>query len=101
MVLVEAKKPTSTLEEIDEYVWDEIKNSRYGERVLEHPKKMNDHGMDAMRYVVRYVDGQQDAVGTSVWGMQVQNSYGSPTTQKSGTDILFGSNRAKTDYWNK
>jgi PBSX family phage terminase large subunit len=101
LVLVEAKKPTSTLEEIDEYVWDEIKNSRYGERVLEHPKKTNDHGMDAMRYVVRYVDGQQDAVGTNVWGMQVQNSYGTPTTKKSGTDILFGSNRAKTDFWNK
>jgi PBSX family phage terminase large subunit len=100
-VLVEAKKPTSTLEEIDEYVWDEIKNSRYGERVLEHPKKMNDHGMDAMRYMVRYVDGQQDNIGTSVWGKQVRNTYGKPPEKKTGSDILFGSNRAKTDFWKR
>ena len=41
--LVDARKPTSTLEEIPGYVWAEAK---------EVPVKLNDHGCDAMRYLV-------------------------------------------------
>jgi phage terminase large subunit len=45
--LVAAKRPTCTEEEIESYVWDGQK---------EKPLKENDHGMDAVRYVVAHVD---------------------------------------------
>lgn len=48
--LQEAGKPTSTLDEIDAYVWN-LKSTK------EQPVKIDDHGMDAMRYIVKYMDG--------------------------------------------
>ena len=47
---VEAKQPTCTEEEVELYLWrDGIKDSE--------PIKANDHGLDATRYLVAYVDG--------------------------------------------
>ena len=43
-VLREAWKPTSTLEEIPSYVWSDRKEDT--------PEKKDDHGVDALRYVV-------------------------------------------------
>lgn len=51
--LFDKRKPTSTLEEIEGYVWPK---SNDGRPVKEAPVKENDHGMDAMRYGVMYVD---------------------------------------------
>ena len=51
--LEEAKKPCCTLEEFDGYVWPKGTD---GKAVKEVPVKLNDHGMDAMRYAVAYVD---------------------------------------------
>ena len=48
--LREAKKPTCTEEEVEGYVWAEGK---------EVPLKRDDHGVDALRYAVCYVDLQQ------------------------------------------
>lgn len=48
LLLEQAGKPTSTLEEIGGYVWDQNR---------EKPIKENDHGMDAMRYAVMLVEG--------------------------------------------
>lgn len=45
--LNENKKPTSTQEEVVGYVWNEEKDA---------PVKENDHGMDAMRYMVAHLD---------------------------------------------
>lgn len=45
-------KPTGTLEELVGYVWD----TRNPLRPKDEPIGYNDHGMDAMRYAVRYVD---------------------------------------------
>jgi phage terminase large subunit len=45
--LVEAKHPCSTEEEIEGYVWNDKKDE---------PVKKDDHGCDAMRYAVMYVD---------------------------------------------
>jgi PBSX family phage terminase large subunit len=45
--LVEAKKPTSTEEEFPGYVWDQ-------KEAKESPVKENDHGMDALRYMVMH-----------------------------------------------
>lgn len=46
--LVDAKRPTSTIEEIVGYVWD----MALGKPPKEIPVKDNDHGMDAARYLV-------------------------------------------------
>jgi phage terminase large subunit len=49
-VLLDAKRPTSTLEEIPGYVWDVTE----GRPPKEVPRKEDDHGCDAMRYMVMY-----------------------------------------------
>lgn len=49
--LVEAKKPKCTAEETGSYVWDE----KHGVQ-QEAPLKENDHGEDAKRYGVMYLD---------------------------------------------
>lgn len=46
--LEESRKPTSTEEEFGGYVWDE----GTGKNPKEQPLKQDDHGMDALRYVV-------------------------------------------------
>lgn len=52
--LAERKKPTCTEEEFDSYVWDTTANRKRGEQ----PVKTDDHGMDAMRYLVATLDLQ-------------------------------------------
>lgn len=51
--LKEARKPTCTLEELPGYVWAP---SPDGRAVKEEPLKLNDHGMDAMRYLMKDQD---------------------------------------------
>lgn len=51
--LEEARKPTCTLEELPGYVWAP---SPDGRAVKEEPLKLNDHGMDAMRYLMKDQD---------------------------------------------
>jgi phage terminase large subunit len=48
-ILVDAKKPTCTLDEIGSYIWNTAKDA---------PVKEDDHGMDAMRYMVAHKDLQ-------------------------------------------
>lgn len=59
-LLDEAKKPTCTDEEFEAYVWDDAtkKLNPDGTYKAEAPLKINDHGMDAMRYLVAYFDLQ-------------------------------------------
>jgi phage terminase large subunit len=52
--LVEAKKPLCTEQEIDGYVWTKTADGR---PVKEEPVKVDDHGVDAMRYAVAWADG--------------------------------------------
>jgi PBSX family phage terminase large subunit len=61
--LIEAKKPTRTSEEFDGYVWAKETEKRAAK---EEPIKINDHGMDAMRYAVAYVDDLGHSAGN--WG---------------------------------
>ena len=49
--LRERSRPTSTAEEFESYVWQV---DPAGAREI--PRKVDDHGMDAMRYAVAYVD---------------------------------------------
>jgi phage terminase large subunit len=53
MELEAAGRPTSSLQEIEQYVWQE---GRDGRPNREEPAKEFDHGMDAMRYLVAFVD---------------------------------------------
>ncbi len=52
--LIEQQKPTSTCQEFPGYVWHR------GTDISESPVMVNDHGMDAMRYAVVYLDGLAD-----------------------------------------
>jgi hypothetical protein len=53
------KKPTCTEEEIPGYVWQTYPD---GKPNKEQPVKVNDHGCDAMRYIVAIVE-QWDTIG--------------------------------------
>jgi phage terminase large subunit len=52
--LLDRKKPTSTLEEVVGYIWDRGTTvaQNAGKPPKEHPVKEDDHGMDAMRYMI-------------------------------------------------
>jgi len=50
--LADAGKPTCTEDEVESYVWD----TRAGLRKGDQPVKRDDHGMDATRYIVAFVD---------------------------------------------
>jgi phage terminase large subunit len=50
-------KPISTVGEIPGYVWRDIHNKREASQKDERPIGRNDHGMDAMGYMVMYLDG--------------------------------------------
>lgn len=56
--LQNVKKPTSTLEEVVGYIWDRgtVKAQNDGKPPKEQPVKEDDHGMDAMRYMVAQRD---------------------------------------------
>jgi phage terminase large subunit len=51
--LAEARKPTHTAAEIEGYVWSKGTDGRAAK---EEPVKLNDHGMDTMRYAACYCD---------------------------------------------
>ena len=55
-IMADAGKPTCTAEEIESYCWPQGQD---GKPVKEEPVKVDDHGMDALRYAVMYVDGPQ------------------------------------------
>lgn len=56
--LSDAKKPTCTLEEVVGYIWDRgtVLAQNNGKPPKEVPVKEDDHGMDAMRYMVAELD---------------------------------------------
>lgn len=67
--LKDAGLPTDTLSEIEGYVWDTTISEKLGIIHKEHPQKRNDHGMDAMRYLVKHID-----TGTAqAWATLFQN----------------------------
>jgi len=51
--LAEAKRPTSTIDEFPGYVWPKTQD---GKPIKETQVKENDHGMDAIRYAMKYLD---------------------------------------------
>ena len=55
-LLESAKLPVCTQDEMPGYAWP---TSQDGKPIKEAPVKINDHGMDTMRYAVMYADGKQ------------------------------------------
>lgn len=62
-ILAEHKLPCSTLEEVEGYVWD----TRGGRAKGEEPLDANNHGMDAMRYMVATNDRRPTKVTASTF----------------------------------
>jgi hypothetical protein len=64
--LAAARKPVCTADEFDVYAYPKGAD---GKPVKEAPVKVHDHGMDALRYACRYVDGTvpltRGSIGTS------------------------------------
>jgi phage terminase large subunit len=56
-LLAAARKPVCTLDEVESYVWPKDSSGRPKK---EEPIKENDHGMDAKRYAVKYLDSRHD-----------------------------------------
>ncbi|MFJ4703145.1 phage terminase large subunit [Streptomyces sp. NPDC088768] len=73
--LDEAKKPCSTEEEVPSYVWA----VKPGGEEKEEPVKRDDHGMDAMRYMV----AQRDLVGDT----RVSSPAGARQAPRAGTGV--------------
>jgi phage terminase large subunit len=61
--LSEAHKPTCTEQELPGYIWQTTPDGRPDK---EEPLKLNDHGCDALRYAVMYLDGMKRE--SVVWG---------------------------------
>lgn len=55
-VLVGAGSPTCVEQEIDGYVWDKKHNLQVNSRKDELPVDKDNHGMDALRYIVAFID---------------------------------------------
>ncbi len=54
------KHPRCTIEEVPAYVWKPVKE---GEKAKEEPVDLDNHGLDAMRYAVMYVDNPVRVTG--------------------------------------
>lgn len=62
--LADSRKPCSTVEEFDGYVWEP---SVQGKPNKEAPLKLDDHGMDATRYLVMHEENpRRDFIGDSL-----------------------------------
>lgn len=62
--LIEKKLPTCTEQEFETYVWP---RDAGGQSIKEVPVKKHDHGMDAMRYAVMYVDSHEGGRSIFAW----------------------------------
>lgn len=56
--LIESHRPTNTAEEVPSYIWQPQAESKAAK---EAPIKVDDHGMDTMRYAVMYIDDSPSA----------------------------------------
>lgn len=72
--LAESRKPTSTTEEFDGYVYPKGQD---GKPMKEEPVKGNDHGMDALRYAVAWVDDL--GIRSKAWDLdELQRRFSEP-----------------------
>ncbi len=80
-LLDETKKPCCTTEEMDCYVWPKGQD---GKPLKEVPVKENDHGQDAKRYAVAYIDRVGD---DGVFDFSISVPSGAPLAPKTGEEV--------------
>lgn len=85
--LVAAGKPTSTASEIDGYCWDVGGGRKKGE----DPVKRDDHGNDAMRYMVAYLDKASPG-----WGKE-QGDVAPPSSSQRRGGLSVAPDAARWD----
>lgn len=94
-----AKKPTTTEGEFDGYVYP---SGKAGRALKEEPVKENDHGMDAMRYAVAYLDIR---AGNGAWVAGVGGGGSAPASLPAGGDgsagAWVGGGRVDRAFWSK
>jgi hypothetical protein len=73
--LAAARKPVCTEAEFLEYCWPKDAS---GKPVKETPVKVNDHGLDALRYCCRYVDGSPAFTRESIGAGRKRAAAGMP-----------------------
>lgn len=78
--LEEKHKPLCTAEEFDSYVWAK---SMHSDKVKEEPRKQDDHGLDALRYLVYHLDGTPEP-------QPVRISVSPLITTRAGSPYLTG-----------
>ena len=86
--LAEHKLPTCTEEEFESYVWDkaQAKLNPDGTALADAPLKLNDHGMDATRYMVAHFDFRKP--GWDIINQTVALSHGDePQPMRSPTSV--------------
>jgi len=83
-----AKRPTCTEQEFPGYIWQ---TSPDGRPDKEEPVKLNDHGMDASRYAVMYIDAPRPEPVNVV--PQVTNLYGSRGRANGPAGGRYGARR--------
>lgn len=65
--LVEAKKPSCTLQELGNYIWKQPRVVTAAVRKPEEPIDKDNHGMDTMRYLFHTLFGEDSDLGDSYW----------------------------------
>ncbi len=96
-----AKKPTTTESEFDGYVYP---SGKAGRALKEEPVKENDHGMDAMRYAVAYLDLR---AGNGAWVAGVGAGVASESPQAAsgggscGAWVGGGGSARYRELWSK
>ena len=71
--LKESHRPTCTRDEFPSYVWMQPGDGRAAK---EEPVKVNDHGMDALRYATTYLDGGTNTHGVTFGSMKKASKWG-------------------------
>jgi phage terminase large subunit len=73
VALKEAYKPYRTADEFPSYVWMQTDEGRAAK---EEPVKLNDHGMDALRYMAMYLDGGPDTSNVTFGSITKSSMWG-------------------------
>lgn len=93
--LAEGKHPTCTAEEFDGYCWQPDKD---GKPTKEEPVKVDDHGMDAMRYAVMHLDAGVEVGASLVQSVRPQGPR--PTlADKQPVPVDVWAERRKNPEW--
>lgn len=82
--LASAKKPTCTAEEVPGYIWQPSLDGRANK---DAPLKLDDHGMDAMRYMVAQLDSGPQGPARGKSPANRRTARGADLARRSGSRV--------------